>query len=406
MLKHYLLVIGICLFLIPESFGQTWNQKANVPAIGRHRCISFSIGNKGYVGLGHINSVSNILYEDFWEYNPASNTWTQKANFGGGLRYHAHSFAIGNKAYVGTGRNNFGGYEDDNWEYSPATNTWTEVQSFPGTPRRGAISFVINGLGYVGTGQVNIGGSNNFYSYDPVLDSWASVATFPGLERTSSVGFAIGTKGYLGTGELMGALTGATNDFWEYDPSLDLWTQKTNVSDSIRQEATGFSLGAFGYIGCGKNPTINDDTDDFYEYHPATDTWVEIEDFLGISRRYMVAFVISGKAYTAVGTNGTNFNDLWEYNPTYPVAFNIPTPPDVALDEKSNGDFDFDFDSLPSTSGELKLLIYNKDGKVIDEIPVTNKSFTVTSESYPAHCIYKLMSENKVYKAGKLKQTK
>jgi hypothetical protein len=42
--------------------------------------LTLAIGNKGYVGTGqYAGSLA-----DFWEYDPLSNTWTQKANFGGG----------------------------------------------------------------------------------------------------------------------------------------------------------------------------------------------------------------------------------------------------------------------------------------------------------------------------------
>ena len=42
-------------------------------------------------------------YKDFWEYDPAANTWTQKADFGGTARYGAVGFSIGSKGYIGTG---------------------------------------------------------------------------------------------------------------------------------------------------------------------------------------------------------------------------------------------------------------------------------------------------------------
>ena len=92
------------LAMSSASLASGWIAKANYGGSARHRTTAFSIGNKGYIGLGHINSITNILYEDFWEYNPASNSWTQKANFGGGLRYHAHGFSMNGKGYVGTGR--------------------------------------------------------------------------------------------------------------------------------------------------------------------------------------------------------------------------------------------------------------------------------------------------------------
>ena len=44
-----------------------------------------------------------IVTNDFWEYDPSTNTWTQKADFGGTARNWAVGFSIGNKGYIGTG---------------------------------------------------------------------------------------------------------------------------------------------------------------------------------------------------------------------------------------------------------------------------------------------------------------
>ena len=43
------------------------------------------------------------IKKDFWEYDPAANAWTQKADFGGTARYCAVGFSIGSKGYIGTG---------------------------------------------------------------------------------------------------------------------------------------------------------------------------------------------------------------------------------------------------------------------------------------------------------------
>jgi hypothetical protein len=47
--------------------------------------------------------------EDFWEYDPATNTWKKKMDLGNGTsdnyRYGAVGFSIGTKGYIGTGFN-------------------------------------------------------------------------------------------------------------------------------------------------------------------------------------------------------------------------------------------------------------------------------------------------------------
>ena len=71
------------------------------------------------------------LLKDFYEYDPATNTWTQKADFGGTGRYYAAGFSIGSKGYIGTGGLVL--LFKDFWEYTPATaqtpGTWTATGS-------------------------------------------------------------------------------------------------------------------------------------------------------------------------------------------------------------------------------------------------------------------------------------
>ncbi len=303
----------LLLFISGNSFADAWIKKLNFGGDARHRSTAFSIGNKGYMGLGHVNATGNILYEDIWEYDPAANTWTQKANYGGGLNYHAACFVIDNIAYVGTGRVLSGDYTTEFYKYDIGINTWTAIANFPGAARRGAIAFAASGKGYVGTGQTLAGVSKDFYQYDPALDNWTSVAQLPGAARTSAVAFELNDKGYVGTG---GASTwgNSLNDFWEYTPATNSWIQKANVGPTPRMEAAGFSVYGKGFIGTGDDQSSGTNYGDFWEYDPATDTWVQIQDFFGLARRYLVAFTIGNSAYVGLGTNGTNFKDFWEFD--------------------------------------------------------------------------------------------
>src|SRR5438132_1380632 len=97
----------------------TWTQKADFGGTPRYGAVGFSIGSKGYLGIG--NDGGSTFKSDFWEYDSATNTWTQKADFGGGPREHAASFTIGSKGYVGTGSNG-PNVRKDLWEYDPTTN--------------------------------------------------------------------------------------------------------------------------------------------------------------------------------------------------------------------------------------------------------------------------------------------
>lgn len=396
-----LLLFGFCA----NAAYEVWNQKANFGGIARHRTTSFAIGNKGYIGLGHYNSgpSGNILLSDFWEYDPASDSWTQKADFGGGLRYHSIGFAYGNKAYVGTGRAPGGVLTTDMWEFDPIANTWTPVASFPGSQRRGAVAFVIDQYAFVGTGQTPSGYSNDFYAYDIPNNLWlGGVPSLPGSPRTSACAFVIDGKGYVGTGNVGGGST----DFYEYKPSTNTWIQRADVGTTIRQEAFGFSVNGKGYIGCGDNWSSGTNYKDFWEYDPATDTWKQIEDFGGAARRYLDGFVIGNKAYCGMGTSGVNFNDLWEFDlllstiqrdQSYLQISNYPNP---AITHTT-----FELQNLPQgmNYNDVRLYVYNSNGQIIFEKDFESAEMLMERNGLPdGFYLYTITYEGQSIKQGKL----
>jgi len=323
----------------------TWTQKADfggTAATARIDSISFSIGSKGYVGMGFDGST---YYKDFWEYDPTTNIWTQKADFGGATgRRAAIGFSIGNQGYAGTG---FDGTtrQKDFWEYDPATNTWTQKTDFGGTGRHSAVGFSVGSKGYVGTGYDGAY-VKDFWEYDPTVNIWVQKANLEGelsWGRSAAVGFSIGSKGYVGLGFRQG--TWGTYffyaDFYEYDPQSNTWTLKALFMNG-RYEAVGFGLGNKGYVGLGLS--VMDSPvyyKDFWEYDPGADTWTQKADWgdttdpLETGRSAGIGFSIGGMGYVGMGFDGSVYHkDFWEYDAgvdTIPDPFAFTDQTDVAL---------------------------------------------------------------------------
>jgi N-acetylneuraminic acid mutarotase len=360
----------------PPAPPYAWTQKASVPAIGRHRGVAISIGNRGYAGLGHINAITDIHYDDWWEYDPGTNSWTQKANFTGGPRMHSTGFTIGNYGYVGTGRDLSGIEKSDLYRYDPATNTWTTMASMPGSGRRGAVAFSINDKGYIGTGS----GSTSFYEYNPATNSWTVKASFPGTGRISAAGFSIGNKGYIGTGDS----GGPTTDFYEYNPTTNTWSAKAPLNiGPARMEATGFSMQGYGYIGTGCDFQSGNNYDDFYRYDPSSNTWVQLVNFSGSARRYMSSFVIGSRAYGVFGTSGTNYNDLWEYGNLNDISSIEMTSVDIkTFPNPFNEKLTFSIPYNIMLDESTTLIIMNVSGQVIKRITnFSSHEITIERES-------------------------
>src|SRR3972149_4734414 len=115
-IRTLVLLLTVCLLELKVSAQDTWTQKADFGAAERWSAVGFSIGTKGYIGTGFYNDVTPSYYKDFWEWDQATNTWTQKTDFGGTARSGAVGFSIGTKGYIGTGVDGVVGYTKDFWE--------------------------------------------------------------------------------------------------------------------------------------------------------------------------------------------------------------------------------------------------------------------------------------------------
>ncbi len=255
-----------------DPLNNTWTQKANLPGEARQYSVGFAIGNKGYIGLG-VAGASNTQAKDLWEYDPSTNSWTQKADFGGSGRHGAIAFVVGSKAYVGTGRTSLSAsvtHVKDFWEYNPATNSWTQKADFAGTARAFAAAFAIGNKGYVGTG--NDGAfKNDFYEYDPGTDAWTAKANFGGSAREAANAFALdyNSRGYIGWGYSGSDFTGGLwrLDTWEYNPTTNSWTQKVTFNTVARSNGVGFAIGMKGYFLTGMVANATN-SNEIYELTP------------------------------------------------------------------------------------------------------------------------------------------
>lgn len=291
-----LLVFALLMFASSEFAHAGWIRRADFGQVGRHRGTGCSVGNKGYFGLGHYNGTgSNIVKKDWWEYDPATNAWTQKADFIGGStqgNYAVVIFGIGSHAYI-TG----GTFSDQNtYRYSPATNTWDNVAVCPVNVSN-VDGFVIGDKGYVVS-------FNQFYEFNATTLQWTQKNAPPFSASSWSGAFAIGEKGYYRT----------NSGFFEYKPLTDSWINRayfpglaTGASMNVVQDGKGYVIA--GYAGGLSN--VNSEV---WEYDPLANVWLQLEDFPGTSRRFGSSFSIGNRSYVGIGTNGTNFNDFWEFD--------------------------------------------------------------------------------------------
>lgn len=252
-----------------NPFADTWTRKADIPGtiLGRAYAVGFSMNGKGYVGLGYDNAKIEIdlgdvtdvtigpyidtikhvglppnaqietvfrqvlernvdsvytdsldYLKDFWEYDPASNTWTQKADFPGEGRAFSSAIPLEATALVGLGLGDsvMGAMYDDFYLFDPTGNSWVRTTDFPASKRYGAGSFGDEFLGYIVGGNDGLP-RKDFYEYNDISQTWERLPNLPDSARSLAVSGTAGSLGYIGTGA--GVLESYDNFFtWVIDP--------------------------------------------------------------------------------------------------------------------------------------------------------------------------------------------
>lgn len=291
-------VIIICLLVLISSTveAQVWFQRSDLGGSGRHRGTSVAIGNKGYIGLGHFNGTGvNIVLKDWWQYDPATNSWSQKADFEGNSgngNYGVATFGMQDKGYVVGGV--FSSMET--WKYIPSTNTWSREQDAP-VSISNYIGFTIGSYGYTVIGT-------DVWAYNSTSETWEAKAVAPFNSSIWNSSFVIEGKGYLINGTSM----------YEYKPSIDQWISRASFPGMANAGRVAFNQAGKGYVITGYSGSLSNVVKENWEYDPSTNTWKQLEDFPGTSRRFSTGFTIGDRSYLGTGTNGTNFKDFWEFN--------------------------------------------------------------------------------------------
>jgi N-acetylneuraminic acid mutarotase len=285
---------AIIFFLGTSLFANPWIKKASFGGVGRHRGLGMSIGNKGYIGLGHVNGTGiDISYKDWWQYDPASDSWTQKANFP--VNNHgAVGFGTSTKGYVGGGS----ALTNEFYAYNPVTNTWSPIAPcpfFPGDTQ----GFCIQNKGYVYT-------SNNIAEYDPTTNTWTLKAQAPVNFGSWSCSFASSGSGFIKSGV----------NLYEFKPNINQWIQRTNFPGLMSNGSSAFNYKGTGIFTSGYSGGLSNVVGEVWQFNPGDNTWKQLEDFPGTNRRFSVAFSINNKGYFGTGTNGINLNDFWQFDIT------------------------------------------------------------------------------------------
>ena len=143
---------------------QQWTRKADLPGPARHHPYYFNIGRYPYVGFGH----GAGIFKDFYRFDPDSNEWTRLADFPGEGRVAGQQFSYNGKGYVLSGQGDDHDYlpTGEFWEYEPAQDTWSPLPAHPGRGRWAPGSFVIGDAVYFMAGETPAQLEHDVWKFD------------------------------------------------------------------------------------------------------------------------------------------------------------------------------------------------------------------------------------------------
>jgi N-acetylneuraminic acid mutarotase len=321
MKKHLVLFLWLAVVFsacqhVEEVPITDWVQLQDFPGAPRCSGAAFAVGGKGYICCGRTDWEIGYLNET-WCYDVQDSTWTRVSDFPGIPRYKPVGVVINGKAYVGMGA--IGTHDTiqvqkDFWEYDPQTDTWTQKASFPGVGSNDLTYGVVNGFLYTAMGYDGKSRSDETWKYDPIADAWTKLPDCPTSYSVPAF-FVLGDYFYVGTG-----FQGRNiRTFYRYNTLKDKWFDSASAPN-LRMLSNGLAVNGKGYVMLGRfwNGTENNGRllSDIIEYDPAENAWTKKGDFPGGARQNAMVFTVGDRGYIVMGEGETQRkSDVWSFKP-------------------------------------------------------------------------------------------
>ena len=275
----------------------------------RASATSFVVGDYAYV-FGGRDSAGTYL-NDLWQYNTQNDTWTSLGKTPLKERVNATACVHDGVAYIGLGFNgrysNSTGYLQDWWAYDPSTNTWQPLSNYPANTTARAVCMVGDGELYVGYGFCWTY-ERDMYRYDIAEDKWEYIdvhldrkaTTFP-TRSFGGVGTTCQGRHFAGTGFRAYSL----NWWGEFLPE-GKWIKRKDVPGKRTTAACAATNDFIYVIGGHHFGGVNTDGKvlaDIQQYNPQTDTWQYIGQLPNGGRMNHVAFSMGKRVFIGGGEN-------------------------------------------------------------------------------------------------------
>lgn len=229
----------------------TWTRKADMPT-ARRQLVVVAVNGRIYAigGVDFTSDTSALVYSYATEeYDPATDTWAAKAPIptGGGVNNHLGNRFIGGaaangKIYIAAYSNPGSPWITQAHEYDPATNTWTSRTA----PPFGYTRYAVASHGNKVYALSDIG---EFAEYDPAKDVWTiRPPTTTSRFRTGLT--SSGGKLYSAGGGIGSSAVGTVEEF---DPMTHSWAVRASLPSARTSPSLGEIAGRLYTVGGSSN---------------------------------------------------------------------------------------------------------------------------------------------------------
>jgi N-acetylneuraminic acid mutarotase len=259
----------------------TWITRANMPTDrvntttatitdAQGRSVLYVIGGRSPFSDANFCSAGLSKVQ---AYNVTANTWRTLAPFPHPIQYTNGAAVINGKIYLTGGCTGQNVYHAWTWMYDPATNTWTEKASMPVAGWAGNTGVIQNKLYVLSgcNGQLGCGTSTDLFfgSYNPATSTWTSLPLPPsGSGHLHGGSAVIGGKFYAAGGDNDGLVE-------VYDPATSQWSSGRAMPAPRRSFASASVAAKLYAIGGVRSSDFTPVTTTSV-YDPATDSWKDL----------------------------------------------------------------------------------------------------------------------------------
>jgi len=164
---------------------KTWIKMAPLGFPLRANPFSFEFNGEWYIGMGNNQLPNPGPRNDFYKYNPTTDSWTRLGDFPSTYYLYSSSFQCGSKVYMFNGH---AGYNDEKelWEYSPANDQWNKLNiEIPVENGYNYCIVSLNGKAYFLTAEEQVCGvggcfyavqTSSFWEFDPSNNQFSHIA--------------------------------------------------------------------------------------------------------------------------------------------------------------------------------------------------------------------------------------